>query len=298
MKNNDIMNVGIIGTGLLGKAVATRLLNTGHKVTVYNRTEKKTESLKNIGAQVAKSPKQVAERSDIVITIVKDAEAVKSISFGKDGIIHGKHEKLIVSDMSTISPISSRKIAEKYLQYGIPMIDSPVMGGPPLAEKGQLVVMIGGKKEIYERCKSVFDSIGERTFYLGDNGSADAMKLAMNLQISILALAISEGIILVKKSGLDPLLFLEVLNSTYFKTGMSTLKGPKMAKGVFEPSFFLNVMQKDLDEINYTAKEFGADLPVARLANELYQNAVKDGFGNIDYTGILSYLEKIKKSNT
>jgi 3-hydroxyisobutyrate dehydrogenase len=298
MKNNDMINVGIIGTGLLGKAVATRLLSTGHKVTVYNRTEKKTESLKSIGAQVARSPKQVAERSEIVITIVKDAEAVESISFGKDGIIHGKHEKLIVSDMSTISPISSRKIAEKYSQHGIPMIDSPVMGGPSLAEKGQLVVMIGGKKEAYEKCKSVFDSIGERTFYLGDNGSADAMKLAMNLQISILALGISEGIILAKKSGLDPLLFLEVLNSTYFKTGMSILKGPKMAKGVFEPSFFLSVMQKDLDEINYTAREIGADLPVARLANELYQNAVKDGFGNIDYTGILAYLEKINKSNT
>ncbi|MGC1709248.1 MAG: NAD(P)-dependent oxidoreductase, partial [Nitrosotalea sp.] len=178
MKNNDMMNVGIIGTGLLGKAVATRLLSTGHKVTVYNRTEEKTELLRSIGAQVAKSPKQVAERSEIVIIIVKDAKAVESISFGKDGIIHGKHEKLIVSDMSTISPISSRKIAEKYSQYGIPMIDSPVMGGPSLAEKGQLVVMIGGKKEIYEKCKAIFDSIGERTFYLGDNGSADAMKLA------------------------------------------------------------------------------------------------------------------------
>ncbi len=293
-----MMNVGIIGIGLLGKAVATRLLITGHKVTVYNRTEEKTKSLEKIGAQVAKSPKQVAERSDIVITIVKDANAVESISFGKDGIIHCKHEKLIVSDMSTISPISSRKIAEKYLQYGIPMIDSPVMGGPPLAEKGQLIVMIGGKKEVYEKCKSVFDSIGKKTFYLGENGSADAMKLAMNLQISILALGISEGIILAKKSGLDPLLFLEVLNSTYFKTGMSILKGPKMAKGVFDPSFFLSVMQKDLDEISYTAKEFGADLPVARLANELYRNAVKDGFGNIDYTGILAYLEKINKPST
>ena len=121
------------------------------------------------------------------------------------------------------------------------------------------------------------------------------MKLAMNLQIATLALSISEGIILAKKSGLDPLLFLEVLNSTYFKTGMSINKGPKMAKGIFEPSFFLSVMQKDLDEINYTAKEFGANLPVAKLANELYQNAVKEGFGKIDYTGIMSYIEKLRE---
>ncbi|MDE1814946.1 MAG: NAD(P)-dependent oxidoreductase [Thaumarchaeota archaeon] len=289
-----MMNVGIIGTGLLGSAVATRLLSTGHTVTVYNRTKEKAEPLKRLGASVVESPKKVSEKSDLVITIVKDASAVESIAFGSDGIIQGRHDGLVVADMSTINPVSSRKIAEKYAQYGIQMIDSPVMGGPSLAEKGQLVVMIGGEKTAYEKCKAVFDSIGEKTFYIGANGAADSMKLAMNLQIAILALSISEGIILAKKSGLDPLLFLEVLNSTYFKTGMSLLKGPKMAKGVFEPSFFLSVMQKDLDEINYTAKEFGASLPVARLANELYQNAVKEGFGKIDYTGIMAYLEKLK----
>lgn len=290
-----MMDVGIIGTGLLGQAVATRLLNTGHRVTIYNRTKEKTKSLEVLGAHVEESPKKLAEKSDLVITIVKDANAVESISFGKGGIVFGKHERLVVSDMSTINPIASRKIAQRYFQYGISMLDSPVMGGPALAEKGQLVVMVGGKKEIYEKCKIVFDSIGEKTFYLGDNGSADAMKLAMNLQIAILALSISEGIMFSRKSGLDPLLFLEILNSTYFKTGMSSLKGPKMARGVFEPSFFLSVMQKDLDEINYTAKEFGANLPVAKLASELYQNAVKDGFGSIDYTGIMAYLEKVNK---
>lgn len=285
------MKVGIIGTGLLGKAIATRLINTGYEIIVYNRTREKAESLKKLHVQVADSPRQVAENSDLVIIIVKNSEAVESVSFGKDGIIHGKHENLVVADMSTINPISARKIAARFLEHGIMMIDSPVMGGPGLAEKGQLVVMIGGKKEVYQRCKEVFDSIGERTFQIGENGSGDAMKLAMNLQISILALAISEGIILAKKSGLDPLLFLEILNSTYFKTGMSVNKGPKMAKGNFEASFYLKMMQKDLGEIIYTAKEVGANLPTAKLANELYQDAIKKGFGELDYTGILEYLE-------
>lgn len=286
------MNVGVIGIGLLGKAVATRLVNSGHKVTVYNRTREKTRPLEELNAVVAESPKKVAQKSDIVFTIVKDAGAVESVAFGKDGIVEGSHDGLVVADMSTINPISSRRIAARFEEQRITMIDTPVMGGPSLAEKGQLVVMIGGDKTAYEKYKQVFDAISEKTFYLGSNGAAESMKLAMNLQISILALAISEGIILAKKSGLDPLLFLEVLNSTYFKTGMSTLKGPKMARGIFEPSFFLSVMQKDLDEINYTAKEYGANLPVARLANELYQNAVKEGLGKIDYTGIMAYLEK------
>ena len=286
------MNVGIVGTGLLGKAVATRLVNSGYKVSAYNRTRQKAESLEKQGVRVLESPKKVAQESDIVITVVRDAPAVETVSFGTGGIVEGVHEGLVVADMSTISPIHSRRISEIYRQHGIIMIDTPVMGGPGLAEKGQLVVMIGGDRNAYERCKPVFDCIGEKTFHLGDNGSADAMKLAMNLQISLLALSISEGIILAKKSGLDPLRFLDVLNSTYFKTGMSVLKGPKMAKGVFDPSFFLSVMQKDLDEINFTAREFGANLPVAKLADELYQNAVREGFGGLDYTGIMAYLDK------
>lgn len=289
------MRVGIIGTGLLGKAVAIRLLATGHRVTVYNRTMEKAHPLENQGAVIASSPREVAEESELVITIVKDSSAIESVAFGKDGIVYGKHPGLVVSDMSTISPISSKKIAQQYELNGITMIESPVMGGPAVAEKGQLIVMIAGKKEVYEKFKTVYDSIGEKTFYLGENGAAEAMKLAMNLQIAILALAISEGIILVKKLGLDPNRFIEVLNSTYFKTGMSLIKGPKMVKGMFEPSFLLTVMQKDLDEIRYTAKEIGATLPLTKIANEVYQDAVKGGFGSIDYTGILAHLEKINR---
>ncbi len=123
------------------------------------------------------------------------------------------------------------------------------------------------------------------------------MKLAMNLQISLLAISLSEGIILAKKSGLDPMIFLDVLNSTYFKTGMSVNKGPKMVKGIFEPSFYLKMMQKDLEEISYTAKEFGANLPMAKLANQIYEDAIRAGMSEIDYTGILAYLEKLSNKD-
>ncbi|MGB9124700.1 MAG: NAD(P)-dependent oxidoreductase [Nitrosotalea sp.] len=294
-KNYFVMNVGIIGTGLLGSSIAKRLASSGHEISAYNRTRQKVEELKNFGIQVADSPKNLANNCELVITILKDASVIEQMAFGSNGIIHGKHEGLIVADMSTISPISSRNIAKKFADNGIPMIDTPVMGGPSLAEKGQMVIMVGGKKEIYEKCKTVFDLIGEKTFLLGENGSGHAMKLAMNSQIAILALALSEGIILAKKSGLDPIKFLEVLNSTYFKTGMSINKGPKMVRGNFEPSFFLKMMQKDLDEIEHTANQEGANIPMSKLANEIYQNAIKEGLGEIDYTGILSYLEKLNK---
>ena len=280
---------------MLGKAVATRLLKSGYQLTVYNRTRKKTDELKNMGATVADSPKDVAKSSDLVITIVKDAQAVESVSFGKDGIIDGKHDGLTVADMSTINPVSSREIAKKYIEKGIPMLDSPVMGGPSQAENGELVVMVGGTKTIYENHKKFFDTIGKKTFYLGESGSGHAMKLAMNLQISMLALSLSESITLVRGAGLDPEIFLEILNSTYFKTGMSVNKGPKMIKGDFKPTFALKMMKKDLDTINQAAQKFNLSLPMTTLANKLYQEAIENGYGELDYTGILEFVKKKSK---
>ena len=280
---------------MLGKAVATRLLKSGYQLTVYNRTREKADQLKTLGAFVSDSPKDVAKSSDLVITIVKDAQAVEDVSFGKNGIFDGKHDGLVIADMSTIDPVSSKDIAKKYMERGIPMLDTPVMGGPSQAENGELVVMVGGNKIVYENHKKIFDTIGNKTFYLGDNGTGHAMKLAMNLQISMLALSLSESITLVTGAGLDPAIFLEILNFTYFKTGMSVNKGPKMIKGDFKPTFTLKMMKKDLDTINQAAKKFNLVLPMTTLANKLYLDATENGFGELDYTGILEFVKKVNK---
>lgn len=280
---------------MLGRAVATRLLRSGFQVTVYNRTKEKTDELKKLGATVAESPKDLAKFADLVITIVKDAQAVEAVSFGKDGIIQGRHDGLTIADMSTTNPVSSREIAKKFKENGIAMLDTPVMGGPAQAENGELVVMVGGDRTVYQNHKTIFGKIGTRTFYLGENGAGHAMKLAMNLQISMLALSLSESITLVRGAGLDPEVFLEILNSTYFKTGMSTIKGPKMIKGDFKPTFTLKMMKKDLDTINQAAEKFSLSLPMTKLANKIYQDAVEEGLGEIDYTGILEFVKKASK---
>lgn len=287
--------MGIIGTGMLGSAIATRLLKSGYQTTVYNRTREKADKLKVLGASIVDSPKDVAKTSDLVITIVNDARAVEDVSFGKDGIVDGKHDGLVVADMSTTNPLSSRNISKKFMEKGIFMLDTPVMGGPAQAENGELVVMVGGNKSIYEDHKKIFDTIGNKTFYLGENGSGHAMKIAMNLQIAVLALSLSESITLVRGAGLDPEVFLEILNSTYFKTGMSVNKGPKMIKGDFKPTFTLKMMKKDLDTINDAAEKFNISLPMTTLANKLYQDAIANGFGELDYTGILEFIKKISK---
>jgi len=169
------------------------------------------------------------------------------------------------------------------------------MGGPNVAIHGHLVLMASGSKDVFEAYKKVFDTIANKTFFLGKSGSAHSIKIAMNLQISLLALALSEGIMLTRKAGFDPEKFLEILNSTYFKTGMSENKAYRMINDEFEPTFTLKNLQKDLGIITEAAKDFGAVLPMAERANEIYRDAVDAGFGEIDYTGILAYIKKLSE---
>jgi 3-hydroxyisobutyrate dehydrogenase len=291
------MKIGFIGTGMLGNAVGLHLLHSGYQLTVFNRTKEKTNELKQNGAQIVSSPKEVAKNSEIVIFVVRDANAVKQISFEKDGVIYGNHKDLVICDMSTINPLESKNIAEKFLEYDISMLDTPVMGGPNVAIKGELVMMAAGNKSTFDNCKKLLDAIANKVFFLGENGTAHAIKLAMNLQITMLALAISEGITLVRGANVDPKIFLEILNSTYFKTGMSENKAYKMIQDQFDATFTLENLKKDISTISETSKSFGLELPMIKKAEEIYENAVKEGFGNLDYTGILEYIKKLNEKN-
>jgi 3-hydroxyisobutyrate dehydrogenase len=292
-----IKKIGIIGIGMLGNAVALHLIDSGFEVTVYNRTKEKALQLKEKGAKILASPKEIAENSELVIIIVKDANAVKQISFEKNGIIEGNHEKLIVADMSTIDPLESKKISKKFLEYKINKLDIPVMGGPNVAITGELVMMASGNKKSFDYCKDTLNTIAKKVFFLGDSGVAHSVKLAMNLQITMLALALSEGIMLVKKSNVDPKIFLEILNSTYFKTGMSEKKAYKMIEGKYDTTFTLANLKKDITTITNTAKTLGIKLPMISKAEEMYENAIKEGFADTDYTGIIEYLKKINEEN-
>ena len=289
------MKVGIIGLGMLGNAVALHLLDSGIDVTVYNRTESKIKKIADKGGKVATSPRDISEKSDLLITIVKDAKAVNEISFGKEGIVNGNNKNLIVADMSTISPADSKNIAEKFAEHEIQKLDIPVMGGPNVAITGELVMMVSGQERVFERCKNIFDIIANKVFFLGENGIANIVKLSMNLQITMLALSLSEGITLMKKSDVDPKIFLNILNSTYFKTGMSEKKAFKMIEGNYEPTFTLSNLKKDISIMVETTKELGIRLPMLEKAEELYKEAINGGDGNLDYTGIINYIKKINK---
>lgn len=288
------MKVGIAGLGLMGSCIVKRLINSGQAaVSIYNRTGSKAQHFSN-KATVALSPRELAESCDLVITVVTDFDAVKNILFGTNGVIESRNRNLVVADVSTISPSKSAHCAQHLRKAGIEMLGIPVMGGPAAAEAGDLVPIVAGSRQAFEKVRQVIEKLGRRTFYVGErDGSAHAIKLALNLNIALVASAVSEGITLVRRAGIDPSIFIEILNSTYFKTGLSEKKGPKMVKNDFSPTFHLKNMLKDLELATSTAQGTGITLPQTALAQQTFRAANNMGFSDQDYTSICAFLAKI-----
>jgi 3-hydroxyisobutyrate dehydrogenase len=287
------MKVGVAGLGLMGSGIAKRLIDTGHDVWVYNRNRSKAETFSS-RADIAKSPSELASNCEFVITVVTNFDAVSEVLFGESGIIKSTRRPLIVADASTISPEQSRYCAQELRKNEIEMLGMPVMGGPAAAESGDLVPMVAGSESAFERVRPVVEKIGKQLLYISEkDGAANAVKLALNLNIALIAMAVSEGITLVKSSGIDPSLFVKVLNSTYFKTGLSEKKGPLMVTNDYKPSFHLKNMLKDLDLATDTARAKGVALPTTTLAQQMFRAANNSGYSEMDYTAICAFLAKI-----
>ncbi len=286
-----IKKIGVIGTGMLGKAICIRLLDLKFNLTVFNRTKSKLLELAKLGATIVNKPNEITNQ-DIILTIVRDAYAINDIAFGKNGIVERKFNDLTIADISTINPIESDKIAKKLARFNITMLNTPVMGGPNVALNGKLVMMVSGNKKKYKKYERFFKNIAEKVFYLGGGNTAQFIKLSMNIQIAFLAASISEGIVFAKGASIDPRLFLKVLNSTYFKTGMSMNKAYKMIENNFKATFTLSNLKKDLDTIIKTSNSLNINLPATKNIDKIYENAIKFGFGDLDYTGILAYHNK------
>ena len=290
-------SVGIVGTGMLGAAIARRLVQAGHKVFVYNRTSQKALDLTSCGCIYASSPKEVAQLSDLVITVVRDGSAVLDVSFGKDGIIHGCETAPVIADMSTISPMDSVKINKRFAKHNIAWLGTPVMGGPDAAADGRLVLIADGDKASFDGVRDVFDVLCNKIHYVGKSGTAHAVKLCMNMQIASLAVSLSEGITLARIMNVPPETFLDVLNSTYFGTGMSRNKAFKMINSQYNATFTLENLTKDLNIICNTAKPSDVYLEMSQTILDMYTRALSEGMGDLDYTGILEFVRQNIKSD-
>ena len=296
------MNVGVIGLGMMGSQIALRLALKGHKVTVFNRDRSKAEKLHTSGAtnlKLVNHPKEIGNISDMAIICVKDYQAVADVCFKTGGLIETTNTDLIVIQCSTISPDESNKVADFYSNKQIRMLTVPMLGGTTAVERGEITLIGAGPKSVYEVAEPILKDLSGQIFYIGsDHRAASALKLAININIALIALALAEGMVFARGTGVDTGTFVKILNSTYFKTGISEKKGPRIVNDDYTASFYLTNMVKDLDLALRTAYTSGLTLPTTASAEAVYRASEAFGLSVKDYTSVASFLLKLNGFNT
>jgi 3-hydroxyisobutyrate dehydrogenase len=296
------MNVGVIGLGMMGSQIALRLALKGHKVTVFNRDRSKAEKLHTtdaINLKMVDHPKEIGNISDIAIICVKDFQAVADVSFKAAGLIETTNTDLVVIQCSTISPDESYKVADLYSNKQIRMLSVPMLGGTTAVERGEITLIGAGPKTAYELAMPILKDLSGQIFYIGpDHRTASILKLAININIALIALALAEGMVFARGTGVDTATFVKILNSTYFKTGISEKKGPRIVNDDYTASFYLTNMVKDLDLALRTAYTSGLTLPTTASAEAVYRASEAFGLSMKDYTSVASYLLTLNGFNT
>jgi len=261
----------MVGLGAMGEGIVPRLLAAGHTVTGWNRTKSKADALIQQGMQWADNPRGVAERSDIVFSIVTDAAAVMDVALGSEGIVSGLTEKGVYLDMSTIAPESSRAIASEFKKAGRTMLDVPISGSPVSLNQGKASLMVGGDKNAFERVKPVLLDIGAKAIYIGDNGMAVQMKLAINLVLMVEVIAFGEGIALAEKGGVAREVAVEALLNSVAASPVLGYRGPFILEGNMpdKPLADVNLQQKDMLLVLEQGRKLGSPVPLAAAANEM-----------------------------
>lgn len=285
------MSIGFIGLGLMGKPMAQNLLKAGFPLTIWNRTASKADDLVRGGAKLAENPREVAERSDVLITIVSDPPAVEEVLF-KDGALAALRKGSVLVDSSTVSPELARKLAGACKDRGVDFLDAPVTGGTWGAEKGELVFMIGGDKAVYERVKPALDAMGKKFFLLGPNGAGQTIKLAMNLLYALEVQAFAESLALVAAGGVEPEKLVEVMQSSMGRAPILDIKAPFMLKHEFPASFPLRLMHKDVRLALELARQQKIDLPAGSAAYTTYSAVKEQSTDDPDYAAVARFWKK------
>jgi len=273
--------------------MSKNLIKAGYTLTVWNRTASKMKELVDLGAKAANSPKEVAENSDIVITMVTDSPDVEEVILGPSGIIEGARKGLIVIDMSTISPEVTRRIAETLESKGVEMLDAPVTGGDIGAINATLSIMVGGKEEVFEKCLPVLQAMGKKITYMGEHGMGQTAKLCNQVMVALNLQAVCEGLILGAKAGLNLNKLLEVVTAGAANSWALSNLGPKIIKGDLEPGFKLGMLQKDLRIVLSTAEELNLPLPVTALMHQMLRIAQAEGYSEKGTHAMIKAMEKL-----
>jgi 3-hydroxyisobutyrate dehydrogenase-like beta-hydroxyacid dehydrogenase len=286
-------NLGYIGLGAMGSRTAERLVAKGHTVTGYNRTKSKAQALLARGMQWGDSPRAVAAAADVTFVMVTDTNALNAVADGPDGLLAGLAPGKTVVDMSTVSPAASRALAEQVRDRGAEMLDCPVSGSVSTLEAGKATMMVGGEKGTYERIHPLLLDIGPKATYVGPNGAAVSMKIALNLSIGVQLIAFAETILLAEKTGIDRKTAIDVYMSSVLASPMLQYRGP-FALGLPKEAWFdVNMMQKDTSYALDMGRQLGVALPTAAIANQFLTAARGLGLEKEDCAALFHVIAKL-----
>lgn len=288
-------NLGFIGIGIMGKPMAGHLIKAGHTVHVYDVVPAGMKELAGQGAVECASPKDVAQKSDLVFIIVPDTPDVEQVLFGKDGVDDGISKGKTVVDMSSISPVETKQFAAKLAEKGVEMLDAPVSGGQVGAENAALTIMVGGKEQVFSQVRPYFELMGKNINLVGGNGDGQTAKVANQIIVALTIEAVSEALLFASKAGANPENVRKALLGGFAQSRILEMHGERMIKRTFNPGFRIRHQQKDLNNALSAARRLGLSLPGSANAQELYNSVSADGGADLDHSALVTALERMAK---
>ncbi len=285
--------IGFIGLGIMGKPMCRNLLKAGHQLTVFDIDQAAMDELQLPGVEPGASAKDVAAKSDIVITMLPNSPIVKTAILGKEGVLEGARQGSIVIDMSSISPQASQEIAKALAQKGVRMLDAPVSGGEPKAIDGTLSVMAGGSQADFDEVLPVFKAMASSAVLTGGHGAGSVTKLANQIIVQLNIAAVSEALVLATKAGVDPELVYKAIRGGLAGSTVMDAKAPMMLNRNFKPGGTLRINIKDIGNVLETSHDLGVPLPLTATVMEILQSLKADGMLDMDHSAIVRYYEKL-----
>jgi len=288
-----LANLGFIGLGTMGGQIVDVLLCKGHSVTGYNRTRSKAQWLIDKGMRWANSPRDVAAAADVTFAMVTNSDALTAIMEGAEGVLGGLGRGKSFVDMSTVSPTVSRAFARRVREKGADMLDAPVSGSVVTLQQGKLSVIAAGGRESFERVKPILEDIGSKVTYIGDNGLALVLKIALNLNLAVQMMAFSEGVLLAEKSGISRDTVVEVFTHSAVASPMLQYRGPFVLQQPEKAWFDVNMMQKDMLLAMQLSRELNVPLPTGSVSNEFLTAARAMGMARLDFACVFDVLAQL-----
>lgn len=286
------MKVGFIGLGIMGKPMSKNMLKAGYDLVVMDVNKAPVEEVVAAGATAADTPKAVAEQTEVIITMLPNSPHVRAAVLGENGILEGAKPGTVVIDMSSIAPLASQEVAAELEKIGVEMLDAPVSGGEPKAIDGTISVMVGGKKEVFDKCYDLMMTMAGSVVYTGSIGAGNITKLANQVIVALNIAAMSEALVLATKAGVEPELVYQAIRGGLAGSTVLDAKAPLVMDRKFDPGFRIELHIKDLANVLETAHEIGVPLPLTAGVMEIMQALKVDGKQGNDHGGLIQYYEK------